>query len=354
MLGLDARAAKYTWTAIVVVLLLYGAYVLQKTLFVFILSLLLAYLLHPLVSVLDRLMPGRRSRTPALALAYVLVIAALGLVAFQIGSRVLEQAHTLAGQFPALLQKWELPATPAAPTTGLRAELMTRVQEQLREIVSTVLASLPRAGMVVLSMAGDLVFVIVIPVLAFFFLKDAASLKQHFLDCIEDDSRRALMGGVIADINLLLVHYIRGLALLSVATFVAYSICFFILGVPYTILLCVMAAVLELIPMIGPLTAAVVITIVAGVSGISVWPILIFMGVYRLFQDYVLLPHVMGTGVELHPLLVLFGVFAGTEVAGIPGAFLSVPVLALLRIIYRRFAWRSSGPDVVAGASGQG
>ncbi|HWQ54264.1 MAG TPA: AI-2E family transporter [Bryobacteraceae bacterium] len=349
MLGLDARAARYTWTAIVVVLLLYGAYLLQKTIFVFILSLLLAYLLHPLVSVLDRMLPGSRTRTPALTLAYVLVIAALGFVGFQLGSRVLEQAHTLAGQFPAMLQKWELPAAPAAPAAGLRAEVMARVQEQLREIVHTVVASLPRAGMVVLAMAGDLVYVVVIPVLAFFFLKDAASLKQHFLDFIQDDTRRALIGGLIADINLLLVHYIRGLALLSVATFVAYSICFFILGVPYTILLCVMAATLELIPMIGPLTAAVVIAIVAGVSGINVWPILIFMGVYRLFQDYVLLPHVMGSGVQLHPLLVLFGVFAGTEVAGIPGAFLSVPVLALLRIIYRRFALRSRAPGALAG-----
>ena len=63
---------------------------------------------------------------------------------------------------------------------------------------------------------------------------------------------------------------------------------------------------------------------------------LIFLVAYRMLQDYVVSPHLMGQGVELHPLLVLFGVFGGAEVAGVPGSFLSVPVLALARILYLR------------------
>ena len=63
---------------------------------------------------------------------------------------------------------------------------------------------------------------------------------------------------------------------------------------------------------------------------------MIFLVAYRMFQDYFLSPHLMGQGVELHPLLVLFGVFAGAEVAGVAGTFLSVPVLALVRILYVR------------------
>ena len=85
-----------------------------------------------------------------------------------------------------------------------------------------------------------------------------------------------------------------------------------------------------------PLAADVVILVVAGVSGGPVLAILIFLLVYRVFQDYVLSPFFMGHGVELHPLLVLFGVFAGAEVAGIPGTFLSIPVLALARILFLR------------------
>ena len=63
---------------------------------------------------------------------------------------------------------------------------------------------------------------------------------------------------------------------------------------------------------------------------------MVFLIVYRLFQDYVLSPYLLSSGVELHPLLVLFGVLAGEQVAGIPGMFFSVPVIAALRIIVVR------------------
>ena len=106
--------------------------------------------------------------------------------------------------------------------------------------------------------------------------------------------------------------------------------------VPYGILLAALACLLEFIPMVGPLSASVIILLVAGLSGAPIVGMLIFLAAYRVFQDYVVSPHLMGQGVELHPLLVLFGVFAGAEVAGIAGTFLSVPVLALIRIVYVR------------------
>jgi predicted PurR-regulated permease PerM len=88
--------------------------------------------------------------------------------------------------------------------------------------------------------------------------------------------------------------------------------------------------------MVGPITAAAVILIVAAVAKANMLAVVIFLAVYRMFQDYILSPHLMGQGVELHPLLVLFGVFAGAEIAGVAGTFLSVPVLALVRILYLR------------------
>jgi predicted PurR-regulated permease PerM len=64
------------------------------------------------------------------------------------------------------------------------------------------------------------------------------------------------------------------------------------------------------------------------------WLLLIFLLVWRCIQDYVISPRIMGTTLELHPLTVLFGVFAGGEVAGVIGVFLSIPVLATLRILW--------------------
>lgn len=175
---------------------------------------------------------------------------------------------------------------------------------------------------------------VIIPILAFFFLKDAPLIREHVLDLMEEGPRRALFGDLISDVHLLLAHYIRALFVLSVAAFVAYAIFFSLMGVPYAILLAVIGGLLEFIPLLGPLTAAVLILIVAGLAGVGLLPILAFLAVYRVIQDYLFSPSLMGRGVELHPLLVLFGVFAGAEIAGIAGSFLSVPVLALVRIVY--------------------
>jgi Predicted permease len=62
----------------------------------------------------------------------------------------------------------------------------------------------------------------------------------------------------------------------------------------------------------------------------------IFLVIYRFFQDYVLSPHLMSEGVELHPLMVIFGALAGEQIAGVWGMFLSVPVIAILRLVIVR------------------
>jgi len=213
---------------------------------------------------------------------------------------------------------------------------MDRVRAEISRRSSDVLAGLPKAGLKVLSFASDLIYVVIVPILAFFFLKDGQIIREHILTLVDKGPRRLLLEDVLADVHLLLAHYMRALVLLAGATLVSYSIAFSLMGIPYGILLATTAFLLEFIPMLGPLTASLVILAVAAASGSHVLAVLIFLLAYRMFQDYVLSPHLMGTGVELHPLLVLFGVFAGAEVAGIPGTFLSVPVLALARVFYFR------------------
>jgi len=107
--------------------------------------------------------------------------------------------------------------------------------------------------------------------------------------------------------------------------------------VPDSMLLASIAFPLEFVPLVGPMIAAVIIVVVTIMSSYQgvLW-VVVFLGCYRVFQDYVLSPRLMSKGVELHPLLVIFGVFAGGEIAGVAGIFLSVPVLALLRLLYHR------------------
>lgn len=336
MLGIDQRAARYAWTAAMVMLALYLVYLVRRTVFIFILALLFAYLLSPLVDLLDHALPGR-TRTPALALAYIIFLGLVVLLGTQIGSRVAAQATTFVKAFPPMIAKWETPSPGAPPEINtLKVQIVETLRQTIGERSNSLLAWLPAASLKFVSVASDLVYVAIIPILAFFFLKDGRAIRDHILDMVDEGPPRVFIDDLMADTHLLLAHYMRALVVLVLAAFTAYGVFLAIAGIPYGLLLAALGGLLEFIPMLGPLVASLLIVIVVAVSGANVLVVIVFLVAYRVFQDYILSPHLMGQGVELHPLLVLFGVFGGAEVAGIPGTFLSVPVLALARIVYVR------------------
>jgi len=111
------------------------------------------------------------------------------------------------------------------------------------------------------------------------------------------------------------------------------------MGVPYALVLGAAGGMMEFIPVVGPLVAAIMILAVALLMGYAHWLVLlIFLIAWRLVQDYLISPRIMGESLELHPLAAIFGVLAGGEMAGVLGVYLSIPVMASLRIVWRR--WR--------------
>ena len=344
MLALDPRAARYTWTVAFIVLLLGFVYLIREALFIFVVALLFACLLWPLVDFLNRRIPGR-SRVPALAIVYCLLIALLIIVGIAVGSRVVLEANSLATKGPEFISKLEQPdASPpvaTAPVATAKSAVASILRKQFANHSKDLLSLLPNAALRVLSHAGSLVFIVLVPILSFFFLKDGPAILEEMLDGLGDDSRRSMVEEIAADLHLLLARYMRALVMLAAASFAANGLFLFLIGVPYALLLAAMAFPMEFIPMVGPFVAAVIILTVAGLSGFHhlLW-VLAFLCAYRLFQDYVLSPHLLSAGMEIPPLIVIFGVLAGGRLAGIPGILLSVPVLATLRIVYRQLQKR--------------
>src|SRR5271169_4640807 len=104
MLGLDPKAARATWPVIAILLLCLTVYSIRHPLFIFIVAILFAYLLLPIVDLLDRFLPIKRSRGPALAIVYSLLIAAIVVSGIEIGSDVAAQANNLAERISAYLK----------------------------------------------------------------------------------------------------------------------------------------------------------------------------------------------------------------------------------------------------------
>jgi predicted PurR-regulated permease PerM len=338
MLGLDLRAARVTWTVLLVLGLIALAYEIRRALLIFILAVFLAYMINPLVELCKRYSPRWMSRNLAIAFVYLVLIGAIGGLGTLLGGRLVEEASNLAHKAPDLLKQQPLTAYHLPQwMEPIRLRVAGTIQERLNAGAGELLPLLRSAGLQIASLLGSVGFAVLVPILSFFLLKDGGALLQQFVEPMDHGQTRLTIVGILRDLDILLAKYIRALLLLSVAVFTAYFTFFNILGVPYAALLAAIAAPLEFIPVFGWISATVIILIVCGISGYTavIW-IIAFILIYRLFQDYVLQPYLMGSGVELHPLAIIFGVIAGEEIGGLWGVFLSVPVIAILRVILIR------------------
>lgn len=335
MLVWDAKAARITLTVAIVAAALYGVYVIRRTLFVFLLAIFFAYMVYPLVMLLDRFRPRRAPPWASPVAALVVVLSLVVLIGILIGPSIGDEATRLSEQLPALLQRGDAMATERWPAflQPYAGRIVAFMRTELQGGAAAALPLAQRIGTGVLQVAGDLLLLVLVPILAFLFTLAGPAIRQAAERAL---ARRAIDQSIVDDLDRLLGRYIRALLMLSVAAFAAYAVFLGSIGVPYALLLAAMAALLEFIPVFGPLLSAVGVILVAGLAGYPhlIWILLFIVG-YRIFQDYVLGPRLMGTGVGVHPILVLFGLLAGAEVAGVPGIFLSVPAIAAALIIGR-------------------
>src|ERR1700730_6849112 len=339
MLGIDPRAARAAWTVFLLALMVAVAYAIRETLVVFMAALLFAYMLTPLGGLMERFTPKQVSPRLALAIVYLLLVGAIVALAITLGSQLVEEANSLAEKLPNLIsnRSWIDRIPLPSVLEPVRARIVQALQAELENGGKGILPYVGRLGTQILSGAKYVLYIVLIPILGFFFLKDGREMREAMVISLVDASRRPVVDNILEDINVLLGEYIRALVLLAVASFTANSLFLGISGAPYAILLAGAAGLGEFLPVVGPAAAAIIILLVTGLSGYEhLLVYVIFWILYRIFQDYVLSPYLMGRGVKLNPMLVLFGVLAGEQIAGVIGMFFSVPVIATLRVIFVR------------------
>ena len=338
MLGFDTRVAKIVWTVFVFSLLLFIIYTVSSTLLVVIFAIFFSYLVYPLVELIDRHRPARVPRTVSIAIVFVFVVAIVAVAGSLFGVRIQEEAGKLVDQLPQLLNANNVSARIPLPSfmEPLRERIVDFVRSQVETGSDKAMPLARNVGAGVVHAASNLIYLVLIPILSFLLIKEAPAMRKQILSWLDTTNKR-LWSGIVDDLDVLLSRYVRALLLLSIATLICYSIAFSLLGVPYALLLASISAVLEFIPFAGPLAAIVIALAVAGFSGYAhlLW-LAGFIFVYRLFQDYVLNPYLMSEGVEVSPFLVIVGLLAGDQLGGVAGIFLSVPVMAALKIILVR------------------
>ena len=296
----------------------------------------LAFVLLPVVGLLER-----RLSLPRTAAAAVVF---LGLVAVIIGGgRILvpltvDQVRDLQRSLPTLVANAQNTLAETADQLGL---------ENLDELIVnfagiTDFSQMVARGAVpfIVGLGHFLLELLVFLIATFFLLRDAPRLFQWFRRVLPASQRNELIP-LIAQVNTLLGRYVRGqmflIGVMSTVTFIGLSI----LQVPFVLLLAIMTGVLEVIPIVGPITAGAIACLVAlghpapwGLS--QIWYVAIVAAMYTVLrhaEDYFVIPLVIGRIVKLHPAVVIFALLTGGALYGLLGVLVAVPVAATMRLV---------------------
>jgi predicted PurR-regulated permease PerM len=334
----DSRTARVIVTALLFALGLGFLYVARTTLIAFLFAIFFAYLMSPLVNSLENVLRGRNR---AIGVIYGLLLTIVVVFFVSVGPSVTREGTRLGQSLPTLLT--QLSSGKIAEQLGEQhgwnyrtTQLLTKLLAENSDEISQLAQ---RIGLRVADVAKQAWLFLVVPILSIFFVKDGRAFSEVLLSMIDSRPQREFLEGVLNDLNQMLAHFIRAQLILAGLTLVVYSLFLWIMGVPYFLVLGTLGGLLEFIPVVGPFAAGIVILSVALLIGYHHWAaLLIFLVIWRMIQDYISSPRIMGKSMELHPLAAIFGVMAGGEVAGILGIYLSIPVMASLRIVFRR--WR--------------
>ena len=347
MLGIDERVLKGVWTAFLFALAIGVIYAIRGALVTFTMAIFLALLLSPVVTFVDQFTSVRVPRAIALAVVYIVLIAVLAGALVAIASVVAEDARSLSSKLPAGIEGDPFSRLPLPPwMEPARERIGGWMRDRLDEIGRNAVTIAGQAIQQLATGLGTAVSAVLVPILAFFFILDGRTLQHRMIHAF-NPRHQFLVHEILHDLHRLLSQYLRALVTLAFIGFLAYSAFLAATGSRSAVLLGGIAGILEFIPVVGPLTAIVVITAVGLFSGYSHWILLaVFVIVYRLAIDYAVQPALLSSGMRMHPLLIIFGLLAGGEIGGVVGVFFSVPAMAALRLICLRL-WKQQEVDVI-------
>lgn len=318
-----------TGTIIKVLAVLLGLaflYLIRDVVALVLVAWLLATAFSPSVNWLHRV--ARIPRPLGLAAMYGLIGGTITLVVLLFSPVVAEQFKQLASALPHYvedLNRWWSTFTgggSSLPSIGQISAVQGFAGNFLQTVFgvfSTVLATL------------------LVIVLSFYFIAEEASIRK-LVGTLVPPSSAVDVAQLITRIQSRLGLWLRGQLLLAIIVGILVYVGLALIGVKYALLLALLAAVMEIVPFVGPTISGAVAVLLVMASGAPTAVVLLVVGLYVLVQQLennVISPKVLGSSVDVNPLIVIIAVLVGAKVAGVVGALLAVPVAALLAEVAR-------------------
>jgi predicted PurR-regulated permease PerM len=296
-------------------------------------AILLAMLLLPFVNWLIRKgVPG----VPAMLLAIFLALLFVGAIIYFLSSQVASFMNDLPaikeklGQHISTLQNW----------ISDRLNISMKQQDAAVESAKQNIQQSGSGGMgtALMGIANVLVMLVLLPIYTFLILFYRKLIHKFLLDVFADH-HRSRVEDVLTESKTIVQGYMVGLLLEMAIVTVLNTAGFLVIGIQYAVFLAVLAAVLNLIPYIGMLIASIICMTVTLTTSDNIADI-IWVGVILIVVQFIdnnfIMPYVVSSKVRINALVTIIGVLIGGALAGISGMFLSIPAMAILKVIFDR------------------
>jgi predicted PurR-regulated permease PerM len=339
------RWAGYVAVTVVVLAVFYALYLIKTVLFLFLVAILLATAIEPLVL---RIRRGPFSKGQGILIVYTgLMLALLGISAIVVPI-ILSEAGSFSETYPRILDEsrrlvYSIDQRVLGPTAEKVVEKAASPQAIADDDGSTALTV--GLGLVEGLFAGVTVFVV-----AFYWLTERVAIKRAIL-ALFPSSRRVLVGTIWNDVERILGGWVRGQLLLMLFIGVLAGIGFTLMGLKYALVLGILAGLLEIVPLVGPWLGAIPAIMVALSQDVRLAALVgVYVLVIQMIEGNVLVPRVMERTVGVSPLIVIVGILVGGALGGIPGALVAVPLAAVGQVVLRRLLHYEDSPAARAAA----
>jgi len=307
------------------------AYIVRDALLIVYVSIVLAIGFSPIVRILERQRLGVAKRLPrwlAILILYVAILGTIALILVLVFPPLVRQAQALWDHLPEMFER----AQQFLISKGWLKEHLT-MQEAVQRAPGTGGDTVGRVARTAASLAGGIFGVFTILILTFYMLVDSWSLRQYALRLFPkkhrtraDAASRVVMEKVSA--------WLAGQLLLAGTIGTTSAIGLWALGIPFFYVLALISALGEMIPIVGPVLAAIpAIAVAASVSMKKVLLVIIFFVVQQQLENHILVPKIMSRQVGVSPVTVIVSLLIGGSLLGVVGALLAVPTAAILQVI---------------------
>src|SRR5690606_13728839 len=306
-------------------------YVGQSILIPLFFSMLLATLLLPLVMFMEK---RKINRVVAILLSLLLsIITLLGVIYF-----LSSQMANFFQDFDIIKERLTEVFNSAQQWVGEQFNIAIRKQEELIEDTKEKVEAGKIVGQTFISITSFLSYIVLIPVYTFLLLYYKDLIKQFFIHIFRNDNEEQIRE-VLHESRLVSQSFITGLLIDVVIVFALNSTGFLILGIKYALFLALTAALLHLVPYIGMIAANIFCMLITLVSSENISDVLwvgLVLALVQLVDNNFLMPFIVGSKVRINAMATLIGVLVGGALCGIPGMFLAIPGIAVLKVIFDR------------------